>query len=298
MIKVIKASAGSGKTYQLTREYIKLLLGVKRKGRYELVTEKEVERHRHILAVTFTNKATAEMKERIVKELSILAGKEPGKRSDYMEYLCEEFGGVSEKAVQKAADRAMLEILFDYTNFNVSTIDAFFQLVLRTFAKELKMSYNYDIEIDDDYAIKVGLNDFFSSLAHMKSSTKEDEERARRAKGWIKEFVKNEVNNGNNWNIFTATQLQNSKHNRGFSLSNFMDCLKKEDMRQYLDEVVTYIDMKDNEQKPNYYISLFKDLLNSMMNDQKYIPIKAKREIFKLSSNSFIISWFYFPEIY
>ena len=48
MIKVIKASAGSGKTYQLTYEYIKLLLGVKRKGRYELVKPSDVERHRHI----------------------------------------------------------------------------------------------------------------------------------------------------------------------------------------------------------------------------------------------------------
>ena len=171
MIKVIKASAGSGKTYQLTYEYIKLLLGVKRKGRYELVKPSDVERHRHILAVTFTNKATGEMKERIIKELSILAGEEPGKKSDYLDDLCRDFGNVQPEDVKKAAYRAMVEILFDYTNFNVSTIDAFFQLVLRTFAKELKMSYNYDVEIDDDYAIKVGVNDFFSSLAHTRSSS-------------------------------------------------------------------------------------------------------------------------------
>ena len=70
MINVIKASAGSGKTFRLTYEYIKLLLGNKHKGRFVLAPENEHNRHRHILAVTFTNKATGEMKERIRKKLS------------------------------------------------------------------------------------------------------------------------------------------------------------------------------------------------------------------------------------
>ena len=134
MINVIKASAGSGKTYQLTYEYIKLLLGVKRKGHYELAHENDHERHRHILAVTFTNKATGEMKERIVKELAILSGKVEGKSSPYMKDLCRDFGNVSPEEVEKAAYKALVDLLFDYTNFNVSTIDSFFQMILRTFA--------------------------------------------------------------------------------------------------------------------------------------------------------------------
>lgn len=285
MIKVIKASAGSGKTYQLTYEYIKLLLGVKRKGRYELVKPSDVERHRHILAVTFTNKATGEMKERIIKELSILAGEEPSKKSDYLDDLCRDFGNVQPEDVKKAAYRAMVEILFDYTNFNVSTIDAFFQLVLRTFAKELKMSYNYDVEIDDDYAIKVGVNDFFSSLAHTRSSSKEEVERAKRAKMWIREFVRDEVKGGKSWNIFVASEKKPSKKkNKSFSLGKFLDCLKQEDMRQYLDALVEYIDKKDeSEEKPTFYIYKFKRALYDKMQDLKQAICDARKAILKLS---------------
>lgn len=78
MLTILKASAGSGKTYSLTYEYIKLLLGYKDgDGRYRL-NRRNRDRHRHILAITFTNKATDEMKQRIVHELALLAGREPG----------------------------------------------------------------------------------------------------------------------------------------------------------------------------------------------------------------------------
>ena len=286
MIKVIKASAGSGKTYKLTYEYIKFLLGVKRKGRYELAEDGDVERHRHILAVTFTNKATGEMKERIIRELSILAGEVPDKNSEYLDDLCRDLGNVSPEDVKKAAYRAMMEILFDYTNFNVSTIDAFFQLVLRTFAKELRMSYNYEIEIDDEYAIKVGLNDFFSSLAHSKSSLPEEAQRARRAKMWIREFVRDEVQSGKTWNIFTATETNTTNRKRsGFSFGTFLECLKQEDMRQYLDELVRYIDKHDSSSNPPYYINKFKSALCEEIQRHKHIVDGAKEAIFKLAEN-------------
>lgn len=273
MINVIKASAGSGKTYQLTYEYIKLLLGVKRKGHYELAHEKDRERHRHILAVTFTNKATGEMKERIVKELAVLAGKIPGKESPYLNNLCRDLGDATPEDVKSAAYRALVDLLFDYTNFNVSTIDSFFQMILRTFARELKMSYNYDIEIDDKYAINVGINDFLSGLTHDRHITtdKKEEKRVRRVKSWIKEFVKNEVTGGKtSWNIFSASEESSAtgsfkKQQPDISLGKFTEELQKEELRQYLDALVDYLGYDEDAEGSVDSIATFKGWLYERM---------------------------------
>ena len=145
MLNIIKASAGSGKTYTLALEYIKLLLGSSStQGEPRLYTgERHREYHRHIVAVTFSNKATDEMKQRIVKELAVLAQWQQAKGS-YLHDLCSHFHA-SEQQVRDAARRALTELLFDYANFNVSTIDSFFQVILRTFAAEVELPYDYDI---------------------------------------------------------------------------------------------------------------------------------------------------------
>lgn len=284
MINVIKASAGSGKTYQLTYEYIKLLLGEKAKGRYRLA--KDHERHRHILAVTFTNKATGEMKERIVKELSILAGRVPGKKSQYMKDLCREFGGVSENDVQNAAERALVELLMDYTNFNVSTIDSFFQMILRTFAKELKMSYNYDVELDDKYAIRVGVNDFLSSVAFDKRMKHErgeaaeiKKERMTNAKNWIREFVKSEISNkSTSWNIFAKSEDVHKKQNyqKTFTFNDFADSLMKEELRVKVDDIIAYLGYDDENKAPNNYIHDFKNKLQERIDSTIKVAFSQK----------------------
>ena len=289
MINVIKASAGSGKTYQLTYEYIKLLLGVKRKGRYTLADESLRERHRHILAVTFTNKATGEMKERIVKELSILAGRVPDKKSPYMRDLCRDFGTTDEEAVKKAAYLALVDLLFDYTNFNVSTIDSFFQMILRTFAKELKMSYNYDIELDDDYAIKVGVNDFLSSLAHDKGvdTRSAEAKRVRRAKAWIREFVRGEVANNKSWNIFLESEkseVSKSSFGRGFSFNDFAHCLTKEELRVRIDDIVSYLGYDDENVSDR--IGDFKRYLNNRVQSCKHDAVASSRRILELAESA------------
>lgn len=287
MINVIKASAGSGKTYQLTYEYIKLLIGTKNKGRYELADAKERERHRHILAVTFTNKATGEMKERIIKELSVLAGRIPGKDSPYMTALCKELRCNDQKKIKSAAYRALVDLLFDYTNFNVSTIDSFFQMILRTFAKELKMSYNYDIELDDDYAIRVGVNDFLSSLAHDKGISPDNSEakRIRRAKSWIKEFVKNEVTGSKSWNIFLeseTSEMSKNKFGTGFSFNDFAQCLTKEELKSRIDDIVAYLGYDEN--NDNNRIVKFKSFLYEKMQSVKHDALLTAEEVLRLSA--------------
>ena len=108
MLQIHKASAGSGKTYTLAYNYIKLLLGYKdENGVYRLA--RDGKRHRSILAITFTNKATEEMKRRIVHQLALLAGKGEG-RSDYEERMCTEFG-CSPDSLRKSASAALQSLL-------------------------------------------------------------------------------------------------------------------------------------------------------------------------------------------
>ena len=134
MIKILKASAGSGKTYNLAKEYISILLGSQDRYAY-----------RHILAVTFTNKATAEMKSRIVRELYILwtAPESSGYFKDFVPSLCKDADTLRSKA-----GRILTDILHDYGSFYVSTIDKFFQMTLKAFSREAGQLASYQIELD------------------------------------------------------------------------------------------------------------------------------------------------------
>ena len=131
MLQLMKASAGSGKTYSLTRQYISLLL--KSSDRYA---------YRHVLAVTFTNKATDEMKSRILKELYIMSS-DPSKsdyKKDFIPSLFPDESGMQEKA-----GRVLQDILHDYSAFAVSTIDRFFQQTLKAFSREIGHFASYQV---------------------------------------------------------------------------------------------------------------------------------------------------------
>ena len=129
---VMKASAGSGKTYNLALQYIKHLLFttdetgrlIPRRGSGD---DRILNAHRLLLAITFTNKATDQMKGRIVDELYNLAS--VGKKSKYLQGFMNE-SGLPESRVRKLARMALNELMLDYSNFNVSTIDSFFQSIL------------------------------------------------------------------------------------------------------------------------------------------------------------------------
>ncbi|MBO4610508.1 MAG: UvrD-helicase domain-containing protein [Bacteroidales bacterium] len=152
-VEVMKASAGSGKTFSLAREYIRLLL----KNRHE------DHPYRHILAVTFTNKATGEMKSRIIDALDTLA-RFP-EHSDYRDYLLDNCGLSSIEELQTESRRALADILGDYGAFSVSTIDRFFQRVLRSFSREVGQFAEYQVELDRDSLVQEAVDRVLDSLS-------------------------------------------------------------------------------------------------------------------------------------
>ena len=138
-MKVLKASAGSGKTYSLTKEYIKMLLSAEAPDAY-----------RHILAVTFTNKATDEMKRRILDELYTLS-RTPEKSPYVGDLIPETAYDLAE--LRSKSYRMLTNILHDYSAFAVSTIDRFFQQTLRMFSREIGQFTSYQIELDKDLLV-------------------------------------------------------------------------------------------------------------------------------------------------
>ncbi|MCM1092799.1 MAG: UvrD-helicase domain-containing protein [Lachnospiraceae bacterium] len=208
MLQIHKASAGSGKTFTLTYNYIKLLLGEKSSsGRYVLSASHN--RHRSILAITFTNKATDEMKRRIVAQLAALAGI-TGKKSDYSERLCREFDCDEDKLCH-CSRMALTSLLADFTNFNVSTIDSFFQIVLRTFAREAELTGNYEVELDDKNAVSIGVNELLSMLNRLSRAELRQNPEKKALVSWLTRYMKLRIEEGKTFNIFNRGSSLNSE---------------------------------------------------------------------------------------
>lgn len=201
MINIYKASAGSGKTYTLAREYIKLILGYKdEEGRYRLNRRGGLA-HRSVLAITFTNKATEEMKTRIIHELAVIAGLEKGwtKESPYADELCTTFG-CSRGELKTVAARALRDLLYDFNFFSVSTIDSFFQTILRSFAREAEVAGNYELELNDEAIIGMSVDKLLQDLNHG-----EDNKRTRYLINWLSSYMTQLIEDGMPFNVFNRS---------------------------------------------------------------------------------------------
>lgn len=170
MLRLKRASAGSGKTYQLAKTFIKLLLTRKLPGKKrQLRSSDELPEALHsIMAVTFTVKATAEMKQRIVEKLAALASadKKSGedlKKIDYLEEFISDLK-VSKDEIAYLAKDALRTLLLHFSDFKVQTIDSFFQSILHTFTYEASLDENFNMEIDSDYVSSLGLDAALDSI--------------------------------------------------------------------------------------------------------------------------------------
>lgn len=214
MLQIHKASAGSGKTYTLTRQYLKLLLGEKiavgeRKGKYRLrplasYGDGKPKPHGSILAVTFTNKATEEMTNRIISELATLAGRVPGKTSAYEADFLKEFD-TDRDTLATHARVALQDLLFNFSWFNVSTIDSFFQGVLNTFTRELDLSPTHGVELDERYPIEIAVGEMLASIK-IDYGSRGDKARERDRMilmNWLERYLANLAQAGAGFNLFS-----------------------------------------------------------------------------------------------
>ena len=174
-LTIYKASAGSGKTFTLSIEYIKLLI-------------KDPTSYRSTLAVTFTNKATEEMKIRILSQLYGIWKRLPDSRS-YIEKIKEDMD-VTEEFMAERAGMALHNIVNNYSYFRIETIDSFFQSVLRNLARELDLTANLRIELND-YQIERNAVD-----ALIDNLSENDQLLA-----WIMEYIHENIQDDKNWNI-------------------------------------------------------------------------------------------------
>ena len=263
MILINKASAGSGKTYTLVKEYLIMLLGKKTDGGNYILDKHPNDNHRYILAITFTNKATEEMKSRIVETLDVLASNPD--ESPYITDLTTMLGA-SKDDISKSAGIAERQMLEDYTNFNVCTIDTFFQKILRTFAYEVNLSSNYGVELNDEYVVELGVNNLKTRL-HDESGKKN-----KSLSHWLWMFVQDSIKNGSSWDVFYKPKSKKTVDN---SLYNFAKVLTNEVVKKNSKQLFDFLADPKN-------IQAFNVALNSGISN--LIP-KVKEcvdEIFKM----------------
>lgn len=177
---VYKASAGSGKTFTLAVEYIKLLILNPRA-------------YRQILAVTFTNKATAEMKERILTQLYGIWKEDPASDA-YLKRIKEDLCGkqppFSDEELRRRAGMALQYMLHDYSRFRVETIDSFFQSVMRNLARELELSPNLNIELNNADVLSDAVDSMIEKLTP-----------ASPVLAWLLDYINERIADDKRWNV-------------------------------------------------------------------------------------------------
>ncbi len=237
-LTIYKASAGSGKTFQLTKEYLSILF-------------KNPAAYKNILAVTFTNKATAEMKGRILNELSKIANEQP---SDYAGEFQKSLKYSKEVLVSKAK-LILNNILHDYSRFTIETIDNFFQRVLKSFTKELHIYFNYNLELDTPKIIE-------QAASQMVFNSHEN----RELREWLSEFALEKISQGKTWNakrdiVFLGNELFNEQFQLTFDKIN-EEGNDKETLRNYIAACNQVI-----EDFENYLAEIGEKALSSIQNN-------------------------------
>lgn len=195
---VYRSSAGSGKTRSLAKEYLKLAL------------THRADYFKHILAVTFTNKATQEMKDRI---LQYLVDFSKGTQNELAAELQRELELDADTFLDRCKETLTL-LLHNYSRFGISTIDAFFQRVIRSFTRESGLMGNFRLEVDNDLLLEQVVNNLLDDLG-------KDEDITR----WVLDFSRARLHEGASWNIT-------------YSLVQFAKEILKEDFKLIENEII------------------------------------------------------------
>lgn len=233
-LTVYKASAGSGKTFTLAVEYIKLLI-------------QNTDEYKHILAVTFTNKATGEMKTRILTTLFGLANN--CKSSDnYLDVIKKDEKikalNLDDSSIRKRCADALNKIIHDYSRFRIETIDSFFQSIIRDLTRELDLTANLRVDLNAEEVLEEAVNTIIEELDKTNDVFES-----------VYHFVQEKIQAGGNWQI-------------NYEVSKFGKNIFKEDFLRNRETITNSI--KDAKQLRRYKAELQK-MKASLLDDCKKV---------------------------
>ncbi len=193
---IYDASAGSGKTYTLVKEYLKIIL-----------TSPKIDAYKNILAITFTNKAVQEMKSRIVDSLSGFATQNPSEKTLLlMQHLAIETK-LSLQQIQTKAQQIIKHLIHNYAAFDISTIDKFTYRVIRTFALDLDLPMTFEVSLDLDKLLTETIDEIISKAGTDATLTK-----------LLIDFTMEKTDDDKSWDvtneIFITGKLLQNENNR------------------------------------------------------------------------------------
>lgn len=276
-----RSSAGSGKTYALVRNYIKMaLLGDEHgfRPRY----------FRHILAITFTNKAASEMKGRVLQFLSDLAeGKGADKKDTFFTHIQEDTD-LTVVEVQARAQLVLSAVLHQYADLSISTIDKFVYRIVRTFAHDLELAQSFEVEMDQSKMIqpvvallisKVGTNKDLSKALVAFALSKAEEGKSYNLEQDLEQFAKH---------LFVE---ESEPHIQSLKSVGINDCLEvksqlQKDITVFEQPLLNYAQQfldffrKENLEPKNFYYSDFYNYFNKLtdLDTAKMFPVKRLKE--------------------
>lgn len=201
---IYDASAGSGKTYALVKEYLKIILVSKKNDAY-----------RNILAITFTNKAVHEMKSRIVSSLSEFAKEEPSaKAQDLMQDLAIDTQ-LSIIQIKTKSQQIIKHIIHNYAAFDISTIDKFTHKVIRAFAHDLGLPMTFEVTLDTENLLVEAVDAIIAQAGEDETLTK-----------LLIDFTMEKTDDDKSWDIsreiFETGRLVLNENNRN-EITHFQD---------------------------------------------------------------------------
>ncbi len=215
---IFSSSAGSGKTYTLTREYLKIALAHENPHYF-----------RYILAITFTNDAANEMKARIIQALRAFAFPQNLDRAEAASYqgLQEDLAQtlkISPQTLSERAAKTFIRMMYQYGDFAVSTIDSFVNRVMSAFTRELELPYNYEVDLDTDQLLKTAIDRVLEKVGHQASG---------RLSNFLESWVKQKEEEGKNWSIIAQDLAMFSRQLLNEKSYAFLEPLRKLGLEHY-----------------------------------------------------------------
>lgn len=257
---IYNASAGSGKTYTLVKEYLSLLF-----------TSARTDTYKNILAITFTNKAVGEMKKRIIESLLSFRNEETTAENNSLFKIILKETGFSADEIRRKSAEILKSIIHNYAAFEISTIDGFTHRVLRTFARDLGIPLNFEVEMETDEILAEAVDSLISKAGSDKELT-----------SVLLEFTLSKTDEDKSWDIsrdlFIIARLLTNENNQ-----NALALLKKntlDDFKKYKNELKKKIHAtqeKIRKTADDFFDLMQKNLLDESDFSGKYIVNHFKK---------------------